>query len=232
MAVIALMTRPLRIRRDPTREKLQDDEASTAYDRVGNWPVFALGRYLVLRPLARIRPHGFLVDIGCGPGHLTAEIGHNFRDLDVVGVDISPIMARLATHKRIGPAGSRLNFIIADGEALPMPDNCVDVIVSSLSLHHWLSPEKAIAEMRRVLKPGGRLLIFDLRRDSPRFALWAFVIGQALFLPGPIRHTNGAVGSLWSSYTARELAGMLSGLSFSSTRIDRRPAWLLCLAVK
>ncbi|OGO38932.1 MAG: hypothetical protein A2147_11045 [Chloroflexi bacterium RBG_16_57_8] len=232
LAAAYLLTRPLRISRDPDREGIQDDDASVAYDRVSRWPVFTFGRYLVLRPLAGFQPQGLLLDVGCGPGHLTAAISRKFRGLNTIGLDISPKMASIARNNWPRPAYDNLDFIIGDIKALPMPDDSADIIVSSLSLHHWVEPEKAIAEMHRVLKPGGRLLIFDLRRDSPRSIYYVFAVGQALFTPEAIRRTNGAVGSFWASYTAAELKAMLSATPFEKTAVRARPGWLLGEAMK
>jgi ubiquinone/menaquinone biosynthesis C-methylase UbiE len=60
---------------------------------------------------------------------------------------------------------SNLKFLEADVRRLPLEDNFLDVTVSTLSLHHWVHPEKALAEIHRLLKPGGRMFVFDLRRD-------------------------------------------------------------------
>lgn len=113
-----------------------------------------------------------------------------------------------------------------------MRDNSVDIVVSSLSLHHWAEPEQALAEIFRVLKPNGRLLIFDLRRDSPRIVYIIFVLGQELFTPEAIRRTNGAVGSLWASYTSGELVALLSKGRFKHVKVSSMPAWLVGHAVK
>lgn len=57
---------------------------------------------------------------------------------------------------------------MGDVAGLPLPDGALDWAVSSLSLHHWSDPDRALGEICRVLKPGGQMLLFDLRRDPRR----------------------------------------------------------------
>jgi SAM-dependent methyltransferase len=79
----------------------------------------------------------------------------------VVGVDISTGMiekARRSATER-GLAGSRIAFRQMDAEALDLPDASIDVVMSAFALGHIPRPERAVAEMFRVLRPGGRLLI-------------------------------------------------------------------------
>jgi ubiquinone/menaquinone biosynthesis C-methylase UbiE len=57
----------------------------------------------------------------------------------------------------------RVTFTVADVAALPFMDATFDLIVSSMSLHHWAEPAAGVQELRRVLRPGGRLWIYDAR---------------------------------------------------------------------
>jgi ubiquinone/menaquinone biosynthesis C-methylase UbiE len=232
LAGIFWLTRPLRIPREPDREGIQDGDATTAYERVSRWPLFAFGRHLVLRPLPALSQRGVLLDIGCGPGYLTAAISRKRQEGEVIGLDISPEMTTIARRDWPTDAHRNLSFVVGDVKALPIPDGSIDIVVSSLSLHHWTEAESAMLEVHRVLKPQGQLLMFDLRRDSPRLMYWVFVVGQAVFTPEPIRRTNGAVGSLWSSYTASELKDLVAKAPFRMAQVKSRPAWLLLRAVK
>ncbi len=60
----------------------------------------------------------------------------------------------------------KMAFLLGDAQKLPFNDNTVDFLVTSLSVHHWADAFIGISEIHRVLKPGGQLLIFDLRRDG------------------------------------------------------------------
>jgi ubiquinone/menaquinone biosynthesis C-methylase UbiE len=229
--LLVLAQAPSKVRRDPGREGLQDRQASIAYDGMSATPAFAFSRLLILRALRRWRPDGTLVDLGCGPGYLAVRISKEYPGLTTVGLDVSSDMVDLARANSQRRASVNLRLVLGNVEALPLADGSIDCAVSSLSLHHWSDAQGALREINRVLKPGGRLLIFDARRDSPRLVYFAFVIGQ-LLSPADIRRTNGAVGSLWASYTARELESLLSGAAFDDVQVASRPGWLQATAVK
>ena len=228
---VFLLSRPIKIPREPEREGYQDEEASLAYDRTSRWPIFAFERRLVLNALGRHRIQGLLLDIGCGPGYLAAKIGGQFPGLEVLGLDPNRHMISIASAK-LSRAHGEFNLVLGDASALPFASNTVDIVVSSLSLHHWKDPSRAFLEIYRVLAPGGRLMVFDARRDVPLLVFHAFRVGQALFGPRAIRRTNGAVGSLWSSYTADELERLLFAQQFGSVAVAQGFAWLLLKAVK
>jgi len=223
--------RRIRIPREPEREGYQDEEASLAYDRTSRWPVFALERYIVLSARGTHRIQGTLLDVGCGPGFLAAKIGHRYPSLEVLGLDVNRYMISLASA-RLSRSRRRYGLVLGDASSLPFSANSVDIVVSSLSLHHWNDPSAAFREVYRILAPGGRLFIFDIRRDVPHFVYYAFTWGQALFSPRAIRRTNGAVGSLWSGYTAEELERLLAAQQFAGVAVRRGLAWLVVKAGK
>jgi ubiquinone/menaquinone biosynthesis C-methylase UbiE len=218
IAITVLAMLPMNIPREPEREGPQDREAARAYARQGHTPVFVLERYFILKALARWKPHGLVVDIGCGPGYLAAGISRRYPDAKVIGLDNNNEMINIARHTWQREL-YRIEFIKANALALPLADDTVDFIVSSLSLHHWADATTVFRETRRVLKPGGRFLIFDLRRDGPRLFYYALQLGQAMS-SADIRRTNGAVGSFWSSYTPPELKTALSGIYFAEVIIE------------
>jgi ubiquinone/menaquinone biosynthesis C-methylase UbiE len=226
LVIIMLGSLPMKVRRQPEREGIQDAAAARAYDRVSRWPIFAVERRLVLKALTRYQPQGVLVDVGCGPGYLAAGISRRFPGLMVTGLDISDEMVRLA-RRNWSSSCPGVKFLMGDAQRLPLADNAVDFIVSSLSLHHWAEPGEAFREVHRVLKPGGQFLVFDLRRDAPRFFYYALKLGQALLAPDDIRRTNGAVGSFWSSYTPAELKEVLVTAPWLELRVQPGWSWVL-----
>jgi ubiquinone/menaquinone biosynthesis C-methylase UbiE len=226
IAVISL-SRPMKVPREPDREGAADEEALEAYDRTSRWPIFALERYIILKALNKIRPESRLIDVGCGPGYLSAQISRKFPDLKISGLDISESTVIIA--KRNWPLDSydNLEFLAGDAQRMPFSGNSVDFVVSSLSLHHWQDARMAFREIHRVLKPGGRFLIFDLRRDGPGYFYYGLKIGQALLAPGAIRRTNGAVGSFWAAYTPAELKKILDEIPVENLRIESHFGWML-----
>jgi len=93
-----------------------------------------------------------ILDVGCGTGHLAAAIVSASGAAAVHGVDLSPAYIE---HARARHADPRLAFRVGDACALDYPDDTFDRVLSLLVLHFVPRPEQAIAEMRRVAKPGG-----------------------------------------------------------------------------
>jgi ubiquinone/menaquinone biosynthesis C-methylase UbiE len=100
-----------------------------------------------------------LIDVGCGDGRVARLLRERVRE--VVAVDIEP------SPRWIDAEG--LTFLVADGELLPFDDASFDVVHSKDSLHHMTDPAVALAEYRRVLRPGGTLLVVEGNRYSPSF---------------------------------------------------------------
>jgi ArsR family transcriptional regulator len=97
-------------------------------------------------------------DLGCGTGLATAALAPHVGR--VIGVDASEEM--LASAKSRGSAHRNIEWRVGTLEALPLKDATLDAAVMMLVLHHVPSPVAALTEARRVLKPGGRLLIVDM----------------------------------------------------------------------
>jgi len=114
-------------------------------------------------------PSGRVLEVGSGPGHLAVRLAQAASNLEVAGVDISSAMVERATRRAVetGLAG-RVRFEVGDVGALPFPEGSFDGVVSTLSLHHWPDPARGLAEIHRVLKPGGEAWIYDLAHGAPR----------------------------------------------------------------
>lgn len=103
--------------------------------------------------------HGALLDIGCGPGWLAIHAGSGHADLDVIAIDTSETMIQLSeTNKR-----GRLNitFRKMDGADIIYPAHTFDVVTALQVAHEWTDPAKILSEAHRVLKPGGRLYLYE-----------------------------------------------------------------------
>lgn len=105
-----------------------------------------------------------LLEIGSGPGELGLEIAQELPQAEVLGVDLADAMIERSTARaREEGVDARVRFQLADAASLPLPDGSFDIVVSTLSLHHWADPGAVFAELGRVLGPGGVALVYDLR---------------------------------------------------------------------
>jgi SAM-dependent methyltransferase len=111
----------------------------------------------IARDVAAMAPAGGRVlDVGCGPGHVAAHLAA--RGLDVTGIDLDERMVEQARRR----LGSRATLAVADVAALPFGDGSFDVVLSTLSMHHWADVPAGLAEIARVLRPDGVALVYDL----------------------------------------------------------------------
>lgn len=114
--------------------------------------------------LAGVPEISAVLEIGSGPGELAIEIAHRLPGGEVVGIDLAQAMIDRATERtRAARLDHRVRFQRADAATLPLAEASFDVVVSTLSLHHWADPAAVFGEIGRVLHPGGIALIYDLR---------------------------------------------------------------------
>jgi ubiquinone/menaquinone biosynthesis C-methylase UbiE len=111
---------------------------------------------------------GRVLEIGCGPGHLAIRMAVE-HGLAVTGLDLDPAMIeRAKANAANAPSTNREpDFVVGDAAALPFADASFDAVVSTLSMHHWEDSDAALAEIARVLRRGGRALIWDLGSSAP-----------------------------------------------------------------
>jgi SAM-dependent methyltransferase len=124
-----------------------------------------MGRFFnrVAKDVAELTPHASVLEIGPGPGRLAVRVAELAPDVQITGVDIASEMVErasdLAARSRVA---DRVGFQVGDVAALPFPDAGFDLVVSTLSAHHWPDPATGLAEIHRVLRPGGVAWIYDL----------------------------------------------------------------------
>jgi ubiquinone/menaquinone biosynthesis C-methylase UbiE len=156
------------------------------YDLVTN--VLTLGQARRLRKTtvdqALIKPGDSVLDVGCGTGEVTLLAKTRAANGKVYGIDPAPEMIAVARSKAARKK-LEIDFRVGVIEALPFPDSSIDVVTSSLMMHHL--PEdlkvRGLAEIYRVLrspdpvsgKPGGRLLIADFMRPTGSFLNHLFI---------------------------------------------------------
>jgi ubiquinone/menaquinone biosynthesis C-methylase UbiE len=103
-----------------------------------------------------------VVDLGCGTGQLTQRLIRRFPDANIVGVDLSDGMLTEAAGRLRQVGGDDRPLVRADALQLPFAASSVDLVVCTESFHWYPDQASALAELARVLNPGGRLLIASI----------------------------------------------------------------------
>jgi ubiquinone/menaquinone biosynthesis C-methylase UbiE len=119
-------------------------------------------RALAARIAAMVPPAGAVLEVAPGPGFLSIELAR--RGLNVRAFDISETFVDIAKRNAAGE-GVQVRFERGNASALPVESGSVDFVVCRAAFKNFSEPVKALAEMRRVLRPGGTALLIDLRRD-------------------------------------------------------------------
>jgi ubiquinone/menaquinone biosynthesis C-methylase UbiE len=129
-----------------------------------------------------LRPEDRVLELGFGHGRTVAALAARVPGGCVAGVDPSEAMLAMASRRnRHALAAGRVVLRLGSAEALPFADASFDAAYAANSVQFWPGPERSMREVRRVLRPGGTLLV-ALRLDEPgagRFASPGFSAGQA-----------------------------------------------------
>lgn len=148
---------------------------------------------------------GTVLEIGPGPGYLGLEWLKKTEGTHLKGLEISEDM--IAVAKKNAAEYSlldRVEYFKGDAQKMPFENGCFDAVFTNGSLHEWAHPENILNEINRVLKPGGRYLISDMRRDMNILAKWFLLL---ICQPKNIR--SGLISSINASYTHPEIEKML-----------------------
>ncbi len=163
---------------------------------------------------------GHALEIGPGPGYLGLEWLKKTEHTRLTGVDISPDMVKVAEKnaREYGFLNSRAAYVLSNAGILPFEENSFDSVFSNGSLHEWENPSAVLNELTRVLKPGGKAFISDLRRDI-NILVKCFL--RLTTKPREIR--PGLETSINAAYTENELKGILAHTRFGSYSVARNP---------
>jgi len=132
------------------------------------------------------------LDVGCGTGTLLTLLSRDPHAERLIGLDYSPAMIRkLADKVAESDAAGRVHGVVADSERLPFQDGSFDVVTCCNSFHHYPHQAAVIAGFRRVLRPGGMLVLIDGFRDN--------VIGWIVFDVGVGLAEGNVHHAPWSS---------------------------------
>ena len=191
---------------------------SASYDRcVLQWLLFGPSHRALIRRIKAVggdRPIQIL-DVGCGTGFFAERLRAALPEARVWGVDLVAGMLAQGAERWRQHAGA-VQPVQGDSERLPFAEGSFDFVTCANCFHHYPRQDRAVAEMRRVLWPGGRLMLIDGYRDAP----WGWFIYDVCVarVEGSVHHA--------SSRTMRELFAQagLSAVGVKSPSAPGRPS--------
>ena len=111
-----------------------------------------------------------IIDVACGPGILACALAKHARH--VTGIDITPAMIGEAQARQAAEGLENVAWHIGDATALPFQDGRFDRVTTRYSFHHMPDPAAALAEMKRVCRPGGRIVVIDATPEPAKQAAY------------------------------------------------------------
>ena len=164
-------------------------------------------------------PFRDLLDVGCGTGPMIELLAAKYPEKKYTGLDLTPKMIEVAAAKKLPNA----TFVVGDSENLPFKPNSFDAVICANSFHHYPNPEKFFAGVRRVLRPGGRLVL----RDYTSFAPVIWLMNHAEM---PLAHLAGH-GDV-RAYTLKQVRAMGDEAHLEVVALERRAKFRLHLVAR
>lgn len=161
------------------RSEWTDDVARHYAEAYGEHP-----SHPIAVDLAQAQPNDVVVDVGCGTGSVLRLLSKTVTEGRLIGVDPSAEMRRQAVARSKGhPAQDRLEFHEGAAHAIPVDDHIVTLFMAVHTVHHWDDVGEGLDELRRVLAPGGRLLVcFEEKYGSFSSDLFAAMLTDMGFV--------------------------------------------------
>lgn len=168
-----------------------------------------------LMAVAAIQPREQILDVACGTGVVTRLAAARAGDKgQVAGLDVSAAM--LAVARSAAPPGTSIAWYETSADAMPLPDRQFDAVLCQMGLQFMSNKPKALAEMRRVLRPGGRIVL-NLPGPIPAFF--------ADFASALARHIDPTaarfVHVVFSLHGEEELRSLMSAAGFEEVKIAK-----------
>lgn len=182
------------------------DRWAADYDggRIGPWFRYTQGLAigaLDLRAASRV------LDVGCGTGEAVLRLAPRLTAGRACGIDIAPAMIARARSKIPPALAGRTEFRRAAADAIPYGDGAFDHVLCTNSFHHYADPRRALAEIRRVLAPGGQFVVLENAPDLSWYT-WAWDRALRLLETGHVRY-----------YPSAELGAMLRDAGFAPVEL-------------
>lgn len=176
----------------------------------------AIGRPVAddLMSVAALKPGERVLDVGCGTGVVT-RLAAESTGVTVTGLDMTPGMLEVA--KSVTPSDLSIEWHQASADSMPLPDEAYDAVLCQLSLQFFPDRPAALGEMRRVLTPGGRLVV-NVPGKMPR--IFEIIDGALERQVGP--EAAGFVRAVFSLHDADEVRALMSDAGFRDVAVETR----------
>lgn len=159
-------------------------------------------------------PGGTVIEMGCGPGDVTGALLKATEATTAIGVDPSPVMIERAAKRHAHEPA--LTFCVGDARATTLTPASADLILFHTTLCHIPQPEQALAEVMRLLKPGGTLAIFD-----GDYATTTAALGPQDPIDGVIQHAMHSL--VHDLYFCRSLPRRIADAGLTLSRLEILP---------
>jgi len=167
--------------------------------------------------------YGLALEVGPGPGYLGLEWLKRTSGTRLEGLDISEDMLAIARKNaaEYGLSG-RVEYVKGDAQKMPFEDGRFDAVFTNGSLHEWAHPEEIFNEIERVLKPGGKFIISDMRRDMIAPICWLMWL-----IVGNRETRKGLITSLNAAYIISEIEIVLNRTKLKECKVNQNPFGLV-----
>jgi len=160
----------------------------------------------------RLKGDELVLDVGAGSGFFSLLVAERLESGKVICLDASSAMLdHLDRRAKLKGLGARVRTLVSDATSAGIDDGSVDLVISCFVLHELKEPEAAVAEMRRVLKPGGRVAIIDFVKGT--------LVGKRI----AAAHGGASHGPLGTD----ELEALLAGVGFRDVQVERTRGFML-----
>ncbi|MBC8447169.1 MAG: ubiquinone/menaquinone biosynthesis methyltransferase [Chloroflexi bacterium] len=168
---------------------------------------------------------GWLLDVATGTGDMTLQARRRYPEATFIGIDLTPGMLRQAREKSLAAIGEPLRLLRGDALDLPFPDDRFDAAISGFMMRNVADVARAVAEQRRVVRPGGQVVCLEITRPQVwpvRWFFWLYFYGLVPLLGGLLSGQPGAYAYLPRSVarflTADELQAVMEAVGLQEVR--------------
>jgi ubiquinone/menaquinone biosynthesis C-methylase UbiE len=174
---------------------------------------------LARRTAEQLPPQSSVLEVAPGPGYFAIELA-KLGDYQIFGLDISETFVEIAKANAT-KAGVRVGFRRGNASGMPFGNDTFDFLLCRAAFKNFSEPTRALEQMHRVLKPGGRALIIDLRRDAPMASIKQAVNDMKVgAVNGILTKLAFRFMLLKRAYTKAEFARMISATRFRDFEIQ------------